>query len=1014
MFFSRKNRRMSWPTRLFASRRPAAQKRRTVRFGQGLMLEGLEDRKVMTYLAPASYAVGTNPGGVTIGDFNRDSIPDMAVANSGLAGTVRIFQGTGGGAFNLGVDYSAGSYANDTKAGDFDGDGSLDLAVVGSNSTLTILRNNGDGTFAAPVTYVAGVGSHSINVGDFNNDGKLDVVTMNSTTTSLFLGNGDGTLQAHSDTFIPGNSTNTVVGDFNNDGSLDVATSNTASVGTITVLRGHGDGSFDPASSYPAYSAPVYLASGDYNEDGYDDFCVANSYAASAMSVVLSNGDGTYAPPKTYNIKQTGFEIESGDFNHDGHDDFAVRGSSQYMVQYGKGNGSFYPLVSYSVPTGRFEMGSSGDIDGDGAVDFAYPSTSGVTIVRNANDDVTNVAGAVSFQVDVPASATAGAGVPMTVTALDASGNVATGFLGTVYVTSNDPGSVSTFAYTFTAADAGVHAFGGTVRFATLGDQTLTVSAPFLAATTRTVTVTPAVSRFSVSAPTVSAAGDSFSVTVTALDSLGSVGTGYGGTIRFSSSDAQAGLPANYTFTTDDAGSHTFTVSLRSAGSRYVGVNEVGGTVAGGAFVNVTAGVASSFTLAGGAGAIGFARPVTVIARDAYGNTDTSYNGTVHVTSSDANAILPADVSLVNGSATFNVTLMTVGTQTITATDVANPAVTGSVSSDATPPIAKFFTVSGYPTSVAGTANSFTVRVIDSIGQAATGYTGTIYFSSSDVQAGLPSSYTFTAADAGSHAFSATLKTAGVQSITARDATGTLLGSQVGISVTPAAFASFRLSVPFGTDSKGHILMTAGDTIPLTVRATDAFGNLVVGYKGKVHVTSTDTQAALPSDYNFTTTDAGVHTFNVALKTATVNGAVASFSVADTSSATTLTTITNFEVVNAAAAKFVFNTPSNATIGTAFTVKVTAVDAYGNKVKNYFGTVHFSSTAASTGLPADYTFTPDDAGSHTFDVILTTGVDQTLTVIDTLTPSLTASGLIKVKSASGGGGGGGGGGGKKV
>ncbi len=96
------------------------------------------------------------------------------------------------------------------------------------------------------------------------------------------------------------------------------------------------------------------------------------------------------------------------------------------------------------------------------------------------------------------------------------------------------------------------------------------------------------------------------------------------------------------------------------------------------------------------------------------------------------------------------------------------------------------------------------------------------------------------------------------------------------------------------------------------------------------------------------------------------------------------------------------------------------MDAYGNKVKNYFGTVHFSSTAASTGLPADYTFTVDDAGTHTFDVILTTGVDQTLTVLDTLTPSLTASGLIKVKAASGGGGGGGtgggggGGGGKKV
>ncbi|MFO0953219.1 MAG: VCBS repeat-containing protein [Isosphaeraceae bacterium] len=159
------------------------------------------------------------------------------------------------------------------------------------------------------------------------------------------------------------------------------------------MLHNHGDGSYDPAVSYAAFSAPVYLASGDFNEDGYDDFCVANSYAASSMSVVMNNGDGTYAPPKTYNIGQTGYEIEAGDFNGDGHDDYAVRGGSSYMIHLGKGDGSFYPEVSYSVPSGRFESGGKGDVNGDGAVDFVYPSTSGVTVVTNANDDRSNVAG---------------------------------------------------------------------------------------------------------------------------------------------------------------------------------------------------------------------------------------------------------------------------------------------------------------------------------------------------------------------------------------------------------------------------------------------------------------------------------------------------------------------------------------------------------------------------------------------------------------------------------------------
>ncbi|MFO0957418.1 MAG: hypothetical protein U0800_08110 [Isosphaeraceae bacterium] len=130
---------------------------------------------------------------------------------------------------------------------------------------------------------------------------------------------------------------------------------------------------------------------------------------------------------------------------------------------------------------------------------------------------------------------------------------------------------------------------------------------------------------------------------------------------------------------------HTFAITLRSAGPRFVGAAEVGGTAAGGSTVAVTPGAAQSFALAGGGGLIGVARPVMVVARDAFGNTDTSYTGTVRF-ESDASAILPADTTVVNGTATASVTLLTVGTQTITATDTANAALTGTVSSDATPP----------------------------------------------------------------------------------------------------------------------------------------------------------------------------------------------------------------------------------------------------------------------------------------------------------------------------------------
>ena len=962
-------------------------------------MEALEDRAVPAFLSPTSFAVGTNPSGITVADFNGDGKSDIAVVNSGLTSTVGIMLSNGNGTFQPRVDFPVGSGAVDLKAGDFNADGKMDLAIVASGS-VSILMGNGDGTFGAATPYAAGAGSHAIVVGDFNNDGKFDIATMNSSTASVLLGNGDGTFQPHMDAPFVGN-TNMIAGDFNHDGNLDLATSNTASVGTITLLKGHGDGTFDPEININANSAPVYLASGDFNHDGYDDFAVANSYAATSMSVILNNGDGTYAPPTLYPIAETGYEIEVADFNNDGIQDFAVRGVNQYQIEYGKGDGTFFAAQNFATPAGQFEHGSQhGDFNGDGAVDLAYVSSGGVTVVMNANDSVSNLAGAVGFKFTTPAATTAGSAMPMTVTAVDADGNPATRFLGTVFITTSDPAVTSSFTYAFTAADAGTHTFAGAVRLVTPGDQTVTVASPLMTSATTSVTVTPAVSKLDISAPTASTAGDTFSLTVTALDSLGGVATGYTSTIHFSTADAQAGLPADYTFTSADAGVHTFTVTLKTAGSTFLSATEVGSSVTGGSFVNVSPAAVSGFTLAGSGGSIGVARPITIVARDRYGNFVTGYSGTVHFTSSDPAAVLPADTTLVNGVATVNATFMTVGTQTITATDVAAPSLTGTMSSDATPPVPALFAVTGYPATTAGIANTFTVTVTDTIGQIATGYTGTVFFSSSDVRAGLPAGYTFTTADAGVHTFTATLRTAGTQSISVRDFSRGLVGAQMGISVSPAAFAGYQLSVPIATDSHGHYLMTAGDLISLTVRATDTLGNAVTGYTGTVHVSSTDTQAGVPADYTFTAADAGIHTFTVVLKTTTANGVVWSFSVADVANAANQVTLTNFEVVNAAAATFAITAPSQITAGVPFSSKVTVSDAFGNGVKNYFGTVHFSTSAASAGLPADYTFNSADAGVHNFTLTLNTGGSQTLSVADTNNPLINVSASASVKAAA--------------
>ena len=88
---------------------------------------------------------------------------------------------------------------------------------------------------------------------------------------------------------------------------------------------------------------------------------------------------------------------------------------------------------------------------------------------------------------------------------------------------------------------------------------------------------------------------------------------------------------------------------------------------------------------------------------------------------------------------------------------------------------------------------------------------------------------------------------------------------------------------------------------------------------------------------------------------------------------------------------------SNGIVVAAQRVTVSVVDAYGNLVTGYRGTLAFSSSDATASLPKKYTFTAADRGVHTFtNLRLKKKGTQTLTVTDTLDSSVTGSAVIQV------------------
>jgi hypothetical protein len=362
------------------------------------------------FLMPPTYASGGQYAySVAVADFNGDGVPDLVVANECVnenctGGSVSVLLGNGDGTFGPAVSYSSGGYnASSVAAGDFNGDGKVDILVDNLDHTVSVLLGNGDGTFQPAIsTNVSVYSTGAMAMGDFNGDGKTDVVIGNDCGTSncsngsvsVLLGNGDGTFQAPQ-SYLSGGSDvmSLAVGDFNGDGQLDVVVANECadtfcSTGSVSVLLGNGSGALQLVGSYATGRGPSYsIAVSDLNGDGSSDVAVA--LIDGSVAVLLGNGDGSLQPAVSYAAGENPRSIAVKDLNGDGYPDLVVaeQGSSTLTVLLGNGNGTFQPAVTYGSGGGNAFGVAVQDINGDGRADL---------IVANRCADIDCTSGSVS------------------------------------------------------------------------------------------------------------------------------------------------------------------------------------------------------------------------------------------------------------------------------------------------------------------------------------------------------------------------------------------------------------------------------------------------------------------------------------------------------------------------------------------------------------------------------------------------------------------------------------------
>jgi hypothetical protein len=320
---------------------------------------------------------------VDVADIDGDSWPDI-IAAQGVSQCWSLVRGDGAGGFGVAEYYRAGETPTAVRASDIDGDGTLDIVVLGRDSLeACVYRNDAGGAFVQPPMIdmadpaLAPISYSNLAVADIENDGDLDLVVGYSANfegvygISVRRNNGDGTFAARENYALPIFPIRVLLRDMTGDGFVDLVWADDDFPSRFKIRRNNGAGQFATQISGPVLNSVIAcIDTADVDADGDLDMLIGAGYGS--MLVSRNNAGASFAALQSSPVDGSVTAITSGDFNHDGRIDVIVNTGVQGWAEIMRGNGNGTFQAAVTLETGRAVTAlATGDLNNDGNLDFA-------------------------------------------------------------------------------------------------------------------------------------------------------------------------------------------------------------------------------------------------------------------------------------------------------------------------------------------------------------------------------------------------------------------------------------------------------------------------------------------------------------------------------------------------------------------------------------------------------------------------------------------------------------------